>query len=80
MPWTSTRCSIRASSSATDKRPSTPEAGAPYADRTRVFVGKIDHDDLCYKEFRKHGFIWGGDWKSLKDYQHFEKPVESAHQ
>lgn len=53
-----------------------PEAGTPYADRTRDFAGKIDHDDLCYKEFRKHGFIWGGDWNSLKDYQHFEKPIE----
>lgn len=55
-----------------------PEAGAPYADRTRDFVGKIDHDDLCYKEFRKHGFIWGGDWNSLKDYQHFEKPFDPS--
>ena len=53
-----------------------PEAGRPYVDRTQDFVGKIDHDDLCYKEFRKHGFIWGGDWKSLKDYQHFEKSPE----
>lgn len=50
-----------------------PEAGRPYADRTQEFVGKIDHDDLCYKEFRKRGFVWGGDWNSLKDYQHFEK-------
>lgn len=22
--------------------------------------------------FKKYGFSWGGDWKSLKDYQHFE--------
>ncbi len=21
----------------------------------------------------EHGFTWGGNWKSLKDYQHFEK-------
>lgn len=49
-----------------------PKAGTAYADRTQTFSGKIDHDDLCYKEFRKHGFIWGGDWNSLKDYQHFE--------
>lgn len=34
---------------------------------------KIDHEDLCYKLFRKHGFQWGGDWRSCKDYQHFEK-------
>lgn len=51
-----------------------PEAGRPYADRQRVFRGKIDRDDLCYREFVQRGFIWGGDWNSLKDYQHFEKP------
>lgn len=50
-----------------------PEAGRPYADRTKDFDYKIDHDDLCYKLFMEHGFEWGGDWKSVKDYQHFEK-------
>lgn len=34
---------------------------------------KIDRNDLCYKLFIKHGFKWGGAWKSLQDYQHFEK-------
>ena len=34
---------------------------------------KIDKNDLCYKLFIKHGFRWGGAWKSLKDYQHFER-------
>lgn len=34
---------------------------------------KIDKNDLCYKLFIKHGFRWGGAWKSVKDYQHFEK-------
>ena len=24
--------------------------------------------------FKRFGWIWGGDWKSLQDYQHFEKP------
>lgn len=33
----------------------------------------IDKNDLCYKLFTKHGFKWGGAWRSLKDYQHFEK-------
>lgn len=23
--------------------------------------------------FKKHGFRWGGDWRTMKDYQHFEK-------
>ena len=50
-----------------------PEEGRPYVDRTREFPYKIDEGDLCYKEFRDHGFTWGGSWKSLKDYQHFEK-------
>lgn len=50
-----------------------PAQGAPYADRTRDFPYKIDEDDLCCREFIRHGFTWGGHWKSLKDYQHFEK-------
>lgn len=50
-----------------------PAAGAPYADRSRSFPGRIDRDDLCYRLFRERGFTWGGDWRSLKDYQHFEK-------
>ena len=33
----------------------------------------IDKDDLCYRLFIQHGFKWGGAWRSLKDYQHFEK-------
>lgn len=33
----------------------------------------INHSDLAYKLFTAHGFRWGGDWKSLKDYQHFER-------
>lgn len=50
-----------------------PKGGKPYADRSKKFDYKIDKNDLCYKEFTKHGFTWGGNWKSLKDYQHFEK-------
>ena len=50
-----------------------PAAGVPYADRTKEFPCKIDENDLCYKEFIRHGFTWGGHWRSLKDYQHFEK-------
>lgn len=50
-----------------------PDIGRPYADRTKTFSYKIDHEDLCYKLFIEHGFEWGGDWHSVKDYQHFEK-------
>lgn len=50
-----------------------PEAARPYADRSREFPCKIDADDLCRREFLRHGFVWGGEWHSVKDYQHFEK-------
>ena len=54
-----------------------PAAAAEYADRSRDFPHKIDKDDLCYRLFREHGFSWGGVWRSVKDYQHFEKPSVS---
>lgn len=50
-----------------------PENGADYIDRNENFAYKIDHNDLCYQLFIDHGFSWGGDWRSVKDYQHFEK-------
>ena len=50
-----------------------PAEASPYADRMKEFAHKIDRNDLCYKLFREHGFSWGGDWRSVKDYQHFEK-------
>lgn len=28
------------------------------------------------KTFKRLGWTWGGEWKSLKDYQHFEKVVD----
>ena len=50
-----------------------PSAGRPYLDRNRKFKYKITRGDLCYRLFRKYGFRWGGDCKTMKDYQHFEK-------
>ena len=50
-----------------------PQAGRPYVDRTADFPYKIERDDRCCREFLRHGFVWGGDWRSCKDYQHFEK-------
>ena len=50
-----------------------PAAGKPYADRTKSFPYKIEKGDLCYRLFVEKGFKWGGDWKTMKDYQHFEK-------
>lgn len=52
-----------------------PENGKQYADRSRDFPGKIDHDDLCYMLFTEKGWTWGGDWAGYKDYQHFSKKI-----
>ena len=50
-----------------------PTTAAAYMDRTKYFPYKIEKGDLCYRLFKKYGFSWGGDWRSSKDYQHFEK-------
>lgn len=50
-----------------------PAEAAPYVDRSQNFPFKIDNNDLACKLFKKHGFEWGGDWTTRKDYQHFEK-------
>ena len=44
-----------------------------YIDRSTGLPHVITHEDACYKIFVAHGFTWGGDWNSIKDYQHFEK-------
>lgn len=50
-----------------------PTNAAAYADRSKDFSYKIDKEDLCCQLFLAHGFEWGGDWYSSKDYQHFQK-------
>ncbi|HMT01858.1 MAG TPA: M15 family metallopeptidase [Burkholderiales bacterium] len=48
-----------------------PKNAVPFVDRTKFYPGKITKGDSVYKLFIKHGWIWGGDWKDRKDYQHF---------
>lgn len=53
-----------------------PPEGKPYAhnrSKRKDIPGMIDASDLCYRLFLSRGFRWGGSWRSLKDYQHFEK-------
>ena len=50
-----------------------PSNATPYIDRMKEFPYKVEKGDLCYRLFKQHGFKWGGDWTSSKDYQHFEK-------
>ncbi len=49
-----------------------PANGEVYADRSGDFPYKIDKEDLAYRLFTEAGFTWGGSWKSVKDYQHFQ--------
>lgn len=53
-----------------------PPGSEAYADRNADFPHKIDENDLCYQLFIGHGFTWGGHWKTIKDYQHFQKTLE----
>lgn len=50
-----------------------PAGSEAYADRQSGLAHMILKDDLCYRLFIEHGFTWGGEWKSIKDYQHFQK-------
>ena len=60
------------------KRILEPATAEPYIDRAKDFPYKIEKGDLCYRLFTERGFEWGGEWKSLKDYQHFEVSDEKA--
>ncbi len=50
-----------------------PATARPYADRSQKFNYKIERGDLLWQLFTQHGFRWGGVWRSLKDWQHFEQ-------
>jgi len=51
----------------------TPHKNAEeYIDRQNIREHMISHDDFAYQLFTSYGFIWGGDWDNVKDYQHFE--------
>ena len=50
-----------------------PATATDYVDRSKAFPHKIDETDFCKQVFESFGFRWGGHWRSVKDYQHFEK-------
>ena len=49
-----------------------PYNAGEYVDRTTGNPYYILPDDECCRIFKAHGFSWGGDWQTKKDYQHFE--------
>jgi len=50
-----------------------PATATKYVDRRKAFPYKIVKGDLLYRLFEQHGFKWGGSWRTVKDWQHFEK-------
>ena len=48
-----------------------PDSGAAYTDRANVRPGMIVRPGVVVNAFEEVGWSWGGDFNSLKDYQHF---------
>ena len=48
-----------------------PPGAAAWADRSRSSPAMIAHGNAAWRSFSAIGWTWGGDWNSLKDYQHF---------
>ncbi|WP_193048017.1 M15 family metallopeptidase [Mycolicibacterium baixiangningiae] len=51
-----------------------PANAGPYADRGRTDPGILHAADPAVLAFTDRGWHWGGDWRTPKDYQHFEQP------
>jgi len=52
-----------------------PPEGESFVNRNIFQQGMILKGDICYNAFISRGWQWGGDWSTLKDYQHFEKII-----
>ena len=50
-----------------------PNNAAPYLDRRRTDPGILHGGDAAVRVFADRGWRWGGDWRTPKDYQHFER-------
>jgi hypothetical protein len=50
-----------------------PKNAAPYLDRNRKDPGVLHAGDAAVRVFTDRGWHWGGDWRTPKDYQHFER-------
>jgi hypothetical protein len=50
-----------------------PSTARRYADRTKSSPYYVKKNSPIHRLFLAHGFTWGGAWRSLKDYQHFER-------
>ena len=48
-----------------------PPQSTRYVDRSLTETGMIHADDAAVTAFAARGWVWGGTWQTLKDYQHF---------
>jgi D-alanyl-D-alanine carboxypeptidase len=48
-----------------------PRRGRRFLDRSDVRPGMVVGRDLVWRAFHRIGWEWGGNWSSVKDYQHF---------
>lgn len=48
-----------------------PELASAYLDRRWVRPGMVEPGSVAVRAFAAIGWSWGGDWHSLKDYEHF---------
>ena len=48
-----------------------PAGSERYLDRSLGEPGMIGDGDQVVQAFADHGWLWGGYWSSIKDYQHF---------
>jgi hypothetical protein len=44
-----------------------------HKDSTYADMAVLLKEDQAVQIFRRYGWRWGGDWQSIKDYQHFSK-------
>lgn len=52
------------------KRHDISPSGAVY---DKNIIGTLTDTSQVVREFKRRGWIWGGNWRTSKDYQHFEK-------
>lgn len=50
-----------------------PANAGPYVDRARTDPGILHDGDPAVRAFTDRGWRWGGNWRTPKDYQHFEQ-------
>ncbi|MFW6031301.1 MAG: M15 family metallopeptidase [Myxococcota bacterium] len=48
-----------------------PPAGEAYVDRTATRKGMLRAGGPVVGAFAEAGWKWGGEWRTMKDYQHF---------